>query len=117
MAGPLVAACVVLPRYCYLPGVRDSKSLSPSQREKLYQKYALPPGYRDRDGGGKIYRCSRHRKSQRFVFQEAIYRASSSRFPEFLILDWVKSLSSDSFFVSISSRKQKFGCGSSFCGG
>jgi len=38
LAGPLVAACVVLPRYSYLPGVKDSKSLSPSRRKELYRE-------------------------------------------------------------------------------
>ncbi len=36
MAGPLVAASVVLPVDCDIPGVKDSKLLSPLQREKLY---------------------------------------------------------------------------------
>lgn len=38
MAGPLVAAAVVLPLDCDLDGVRDSKSLSPPRREKLYER-------------------------------------------------------------------------------
>lgn len=37
MAGPLVAASVVLPIDRDIPGVKDSKMLSPSQREKLYE--------------------------------------------------------------------------------
>ena len=91
MAGPLVAACVVLPRYCYLPGVRDSKSLSPSQREKLYREIcssslAIGIGM----VGERFIDAAGIEKANGFVFQEAIYRASSSRFPEFLILDWVK---------------------------
>ncbi len=36
MAGPLVAAAVILPFDCELNGVRDSKALSPSRREKLF---------------------------------------------------------------------------------
>lgn len=33
LAGPVVAAAVILPRHLELPGVRDSKLLSPAQRE------------------------------------------------------------------------------------
>jgi len=91
LAGPLVAACVVLPRYCYLPGVKDSKSLSPSRREKLYRdicssSLAIGIGI----VGESFIDTVGIDKANVFVFQEAISRASSSRFPEILILDWVK---------------------------
>jgi ribonuclease HII len=36
LAGPVVAAAVILPRFCKLPSLRDSKLLSASQRESLY---------------------------------------------------------------------------------
>lgn len=36
LAGPVVAAAVVLPRRCRLEGLRDSKLLSERQREHLY---------------------------------------------------------------------------------
>jgi ribonuclease HII len=36
LAGPVVAAAVILPAECCLPGVRDSKTLSPRQREHWY---------------------------------------------------------------------------------
>lgn len=36
LAGPVVAAAVILPEGCYISGVRDSKTLSPRQRERLY---------------------------------------------------------------------------------
>lgn len=38
LAGPVVAGAVVLPKGCRIEGVRDSKQLSPSQREALYPK-------------------------------------------------------------------------------
>lgn len=47
LAGPVVAAAVVLPPDVSLPGVNDSKKLSGSQREKLFdliQKRALAVG-------------------------------------------------------------------------
>ncbi|OQW35437.1 MAG: ribonuclease HII [Nitrospira sp. SG-bin1] len=36
LAGPVVAAAVVLPRRCRLSGVNDSKQLSEEERERLY---------------------------------------------------------------------------------
>lgn len=36
LAGPVMAAAVVLPPYCELPGVDDSKKLTPLKRETLY---------------------------------------------------------------------------------
>ncbi len=36
LAGPVVAAAVILPRYVDLPGVYDSKQLSDRERRKLY---------------------------------------------------------------------------------
>lgn len=36
LAGPVVAACVILPEGCLIEGVNDSKQLSAAQREKLY---------------------------------------------------------------------------------
>ncbi|MGE5552356.1 MAG: ribonuclease HII [Betaproteobacteria bacterium] len=38
LAGPVVAAAVILPENCYIVGVRDSKALSPHQRERLYRE-------------------------------------------------------------------------------
>lgn len=37
LAGPVVAACVLLPQNCFLPGLNDSKKLSAVKREKLEQ--------------------------------------------------------------------------------
>lgn len=47
LAGPVMAAAVVLPPYCELPGIDDSKKLTPLKREKLYAdifKVALSVG-------------------------------------------------------------------------
>jgi ribonuclease HII len=38
LAGPVVAAAVILPHGMVIEGVNDSKKLSPRQRESLYQK-------------------------------------------------------------------------------
>ncbi len=47
LAGPVVAACVILPPDADLPGVRDSKALSPAARDKmldLVREHALAIG-------------------------------------------------------------------------
>lgn len=38
LAGPVVAACVILPQDCFLPGLNDSKKLSAEQRGELEEK-------------------------------------------------------------------------------
>lgn len=38
LAGPVVAAAVILPDDCYIPGLNDSKKLQLSEREKLYNQ-------------------------------------------------------------------------------
>lgn len=38
LAGPVVAACVILPEDCFLPNLNDSKKLSAQQREELQSK-------------------------------------------------------------------------------
>ena len=38
LAGPVVAAAVILPKDCVLPGINDSKKLTPAQRESLYEQ-------------------------------------------------------------------------------
>ena len=37
LAGPVVAACVMLPEDCLIEGLNDSKKLSSAQREKVYE--------------------------------------------------------------------------------
>jgi ribonuclease HII len=38
LAGPVVAAAVILPKDAHIPGVNDSKQLSASQRENAYEE-------------------------------------------------------------------------------
>ncbi|MDR7435123.1 MAG: ribonuclease HII [Armatimonadota bacterium] len=37
LAGPVVASAVILPERCEIPGLNDSKKLSPRAREKVYE--------------------------------------------------------------------------------
>lgn len=38
LAGPLVTAAVILPREIWLPGLNDSKKVTPKRREELYEE-------------------------------------------------------------------------------
>lgn len=38
LAGPVVAAAVILPRRCVVPGLNDSKLVAEPERERLYQQ-------------------------------------------------------------------------------
>ena len=38
LAGPVVAACVILPKGCVIEGVNDSKKLTEKKREELYEE-------------------------------------------------------------------------------
>ena len=38
LAGPVVAASVILPEWCHIDGIKDSKKLSPKRREELFDK-------------------------------------------------------------------------------
>lgn len=38
LAGPVVAACVILPKDCYIKGLNDSKKLSEKKREQLFDE-------------------------------------------------------------------------------
>ena len=38
LAGPVVAAAVILPADCYITGINDSKKLTPNHRSQLYEE-------------------------------------------------------------------------------
>ena len=53
LAGPVVVACVVMPRDSMIEGVNDSKKVSEKKREKLYEeiiKEAIPAAARRKGG-------------------------------------------------------------------
>ena len=43
LAGPVIAAAVILPIDCTLDGLNDSKQLSPKQRDQLYDEVIGSP--------------------------------------------------------------------------
>ena len=45
LAGPVVAAAIVLPLHSAIPGVNDSKQLSPDEREELFEELAAIADY------------------------------------------------------------------------
>ena len=38
LAGPVVVACVIMPKESFIEGVNDSKKISEKKREKLYEQ-------------------------------------------------------------------------------
>ena len=43
LAGPVIAAAVILPTHCGIEGLNDSKQLTPKQRDRLHDEiYRLP---------------------------------------------------------------------------
>lgn len=43
LAGPVVSAAVIIPISLQIPGVSDSKKLTPKKRHYLYEKYTILP--------------------------------------------------------------------------
>jgi len=94
LAGPIVAAAVILPLAVYLPGLDDSKKLSSQKREKLYlliKEKALNIGVAvlshkliDKLGVGKV---------NRLVMQEAFRNLKLK--PDYILLDgkysWIET--------------------------
>ena len=94
LAGPIVAAAVILPLVVNLPGLDDSKKLSPQKREKLYsliKEKALNIGVAvlshkliDKLGVGKV---------NRLVMQEAFRNLKLK--PDYILLDgkysWIET--------------------------
>jgi len=88
LAGPVVAAAVVFPNGLFIEGVRDSKQLTPLQREKLYQKiqsqaadYAI--GIVDHDVIDRINIL----QATRLAMRQAVLALKKP--PDFLLIDAV----------------------------
>lgn len=86
LAGPVVAACVILPAECHLPGLNDSKKLSPQERQKLAllikeQATAWAVGLADH---GEIDRINILQATKK-AMQEAV--GKMPRQPDYLLID------------------------------
>jgi ribonuclease HII len=93
LAGPVVAAAVILPQGINLPGLRDSKQVPPSQRLdlfKLIRKKSLtwglgivPQGYIDQ---------TNILKASLLAMEKAVSRLSLT--PDYLLIDGISSINS-----------------------
>ncbi|MGC8778902.1 MAG: ribonuclease HII [Candidatus Caldatribacteriaceae bacterium] len=91
LAGPLVASCVVVPLGFSLPGLRDSKKLSPLKRRALFEMIcskALSVGVSV--VGERWIDLLGIQKANLFALENAVYRAFWHELPDFLIFDWWK---------------------------
>ena len=89
LAGPLVAAAVILPRGRTIPGLRDSKALSPARRESLYSEIA-------RLAVAWSWSCLSPAEVDELGIQEANRRALREAvlgldpLPEMVLVDWLE---------------------------
>lgn len=88
LAGPVVAAAVILPRRCRVEGLRDSKLLSAGQRERLYARIvdiavAIGVGV----VGAHVIDVRNILEATRLAMMQAVQYVSSP--PDYLIVDAV----------------------------
>jgi ribonuclease HII len=86
LAGPVVAAAVILPRCCRIPGLNDSKQLSEAERNRLYavimaRASIIGVGFASHEEIDRINIL----QATRVAMQRAIDGMSVS--PDFLLLD------------------------------
>lgn len=44
LAGPVVVSCCLMPRDVWIPGINDSKKLTPSERVRIFEQFEKCPG-------------------------------------------------------------------------
>lgn len=93
LSGPVVAAAVILPAGLLLPGVDDSKKLSPATRERLFDEImsrALSVGV----GMGTPELIDRINilQATRHAMREAVMRLTPQ--PDFLLIDGITTINS-----------------------
>ncbi len=86
LAGPVVAAAAILPLEARFPGLRDSKLLSPEQREVIYER-ALHRGLTCAIGLAYVEEIDRFNifHAARLAMRRAVAALSPS--PDFLLMD------------------------------
>jgi ribonuclease HII len=92
LAGPVVAAAVILPPGLLLPGVTDSKKLSPGRREELHdlimeQAVAVGVGHGDHELIDRINIL----QATLVAMRNAVY--SLSHPPDYLLIDGISKIS------------------------
>ncbi len=91
LAGPVVAAAVILPEHCLIKGVNDSKKLSPPMRDRLYDEIMAQaisvgvgmgsPGLIDRIN---ILQATRH------AMREALFQMTTQ--PDYILIDGITTI-------------------------
>lgn len=88
LAGPVVAACVLLPEGFSTDGIRDSKTLSPAQRARAFQRImaeaeAVGIGQADADEIDAINIL----RATHLAMRRAIHALSASHVPDLVLVD------------------------------
>ena len=94
LAGPVVAAAVVLPKGCLIEGVNDSKKISEKKREKLYDEIiekaiAWGVGIKDNNVIDDINIL----EATRLAMHEAVHNLQKK--PDFVFIDAEKKVDTD----------------------
>ncbi len=86
LAGPVVAAAVILPGEAWLPGLNDSKTLPPEERERLYASI-LASGARIGIGLADVAEIDRVNilQATRLAWRRAVTQLAPR--PDFLLID------------------------------
>lgn len=89
LAGPVVAACVILPEEVFIKGLNDSKKLTPSKRDLLYEEIrekavALGVGMADEKCIDEINILNATKRAMKMAVE------SIKPVPELLLIDAVK---------------------------
>lgn len=94
LAGPVVAAAVILPKGCLIEGVNDSKKISEKKREKLYDEItekavAWGVGIKDNNVIDDINIL----EATRLAMHEAVHNLQTK--PDFVFIDAEKKVDTD----------------------
>lgn len=86
LAGPVVAAAVILPSKVFIPGLNDSKKLSPARREEIFaliEEYQIPYGVGE--ASVEEIDCFNILNASRMAMKRAVERLPVQ--PDFLLID------------------------------
>ncbi len=91
LAGPVVAACVIMPEDGYVLGVNDSKKLTEEKREELYEKIIKAAiAYRTGIVGQDVIDEINILKATRLAFKQAVESLDTA--PDYLYTDRIDKL-------------------------
>ena len=89
LAGPVVAACVILPKYCKIKGLNDSKKIPKSKHEAIYEQVmkealAVGVGVQSND----VIDCVNIYEATKLAMIEAVGKLKKQ--PDYLLIDAMK---------------------------